>query len=769
MRYRTFFVYCLLTFPAIRAAAQSAVDSSDQAAQTVRASADPSARVAAPAHRPKIGLVLSGGGAKGLAHIGILKAIDSAGLKIDYITGTSMGSILGGLYAIGYSADSIEKITRRIDWDLLLSNQSSMRSVIMEEKSEYARYDIELPWVNHWFRFSTGVIEGQELWLKFSELFRPVYNIKDFSRFSIPFKCIATDISTGEAVVLDSGEIVSALRSSMAIPSIFTAVEYNGRKLVDGGVLRNFPVKDVRAMGADIVIGSNVSGPLRSSDQVTNALQVLLQVAFFREAEDTRTQVPLCNIYVHQSLDKFGMGTFGEANDIVDSGLEEGRRLYPRLKQLADSLDAIYGPQELIKNRLPKEAPVKISSYAINGLNHTSEAFFIQSMDLQTNHYYTATNLSRMVRRAFGTRYYNRVTYSLEPQPDGSSRIVFEAEENPLTFAKIGLNYNQFSGISAILNLTSRDFFTPTSRSMVALNIGQNFRVRAEHQQYFSRRANFAFTLGTQFDQFRITSYNDKFKEAGLYDQNYFKLDGRFSYSTNRDLALGVGQRFESVDYDPSITSSLEFKGRNDFMTGYFFIRSNTLDRPIYPRRGFKIEAEADHVFKQDPQVQYFASTTTRPDTSFSSHPYERLLFSYDQYSPLAHRYTLLTHLQGGLNLNYTHNIMNEFSIGGLTDNFHNQVTFAGLREGTFYSSSIAEILVGLRYQLFSNTFITGKANVLFNNFVTKSNFFITPDFLSGYALTFTYNFALGPLELSAMYCDQSRQVIGYLNIGIPF
>ena len=112
---------------------------------------------------------------------------------------------------------------------------------------------------------------------------------------------------------------------------------------------------------------------------------------------------------------------------------------------------------------------------------------------------------------------------------------------------------------------------------------------------------------------------------------------------------------------------------------------------------------------------------------------------------------------------------MNEFSIGGLTDNFHNQVTFAGLREGTFYSSSIAEILVGLRYQLFSNTFITGKANVLFNNFVTKSNFFITPDFLSGYALTFTYNFALGPLELSAMYCDQSRQVIGYLNIGIPF
>jgi NTE family protein len=729
-----------------------------------------SAYAQSSARRPGIGLTLSGGGAKGLAHIGILKAIDSAGLKINYITGTSMGSILGALYAVGYSADSIEKISRRIDWDLLLSNQSTMRSMIMEEKDEYSKYyDIELPWVNHWFRFATGVIEGQELWLKFAELFRPVYNIKDFHKFSIPFECVATDVSTGEALTLDSGEIVSAIRSSMAIPSLFTAVGYNGRKLVDGGVVRNFPVKNVRDMGADLVIGSNVSGALRTSEQVTNAIQVLLQVAFFREAEDTRKQIPLCNIYVHQPLEKFGMASFGEANAILDAGVEEGRRLYPVFKHLADSLNAIYGTQDIVKKRLPPEVPVKISSFEVKGLESTSEPFFIQSMGLEVNQYYSAQNLSRMVRRAFGTRYYNRITYSLEPRGD-SSRIAFEVTENPLTFAKIGLNYNQFSGISAIINLTSRDFFTPTSRSLVTLNIGQNFRMRAEHLQYFSRGGKYAFILGTQFDQFRITSYNSGFKEAGLYDQNYFKLDGKFSYSTNRDLSFGLGSRFEWIHYDPSITSSLEFKGRNDFMTGYFFIRHNTLDRPVYPRRGTKIEAEADYVFEQGPHAQYFASNTTRNDTSFSDKPYQRILFYLDRYSPLARRYTFLTHVQAGMNFNYVHNIMNEFSIGGLTGNFHNQVTFAGLREGTFYSSSLAELMVGLRYQLFSNTFITGKANVLFNNFISDNKtFFTTPDFLSGYALTFTYNFALGPLELSAMYCDQSKRVLGYVNIGIPF
>jgi len=719
--------------------------------------------------RPRIGLVLSGGGAKGLAHIGILKAIDSAGLKVDYITGTSMGSILGGLYAIGYSADSIEKITRRIDWDLLLSNQSSMRSMIMEEKDEYGKYDIELPWVGHWFRFSTGVIEGQELWLKFSELFRPVYNIKDFAHFSIPFKCIATDITSGEAVVLDTGEIVSALRASMAIPSVFTAVEYGGRKLVDGGVVRNFPVRDVRGMGADIVIGSDLSGPPRTPDQVTNALQVLLQVAFFREAADTRTEIPLCTIYVHQPLDKYGMGNFGEAPDIIEEGLKEGRRLYPRLKALADSLNAIYGPQEIVKDRLPSVNPVKISAFTVKGLQNTSQGFFIQSMNLENNHYYSAENLSRMVRRAFGTRYYNRITYSLAPQPDGTSRMDFEVEENPLTFAKIGLNYNQFSGISAILNLTSRDFFTPTSRDLVTVNIGQNFRMRAEHLQYFSRRANFTFTLAPQYDHFQITTYNNNYKEAGLYDQSYFRMDGHFGYSTNRNLTFGLGSRWEYIQYDPSITSSLDFKGDNSFLTSYFYISTNTLDRPVYPRHGFKLDVEADHVFEQTPRVQYFASSQTRNDTSFSAAPYQRFLVGLDQYIPLADRYTLQAHLQGGLNLHYRNNIMNEFSIGGLTDQFHNQVVFAGLREGTFYSASIAEGALSLRYQLFNNVLITGKANVLFNNFITKSNFFTTPDFLSGYALTFTYNFALGPLELSAMYCDQSRSVLGYLNIGIPF
>ena len=376
--------------------------------------------ITAQSKRPTIGVTLSGGGAKGLAHIGILKAIDSAGIKVDYITGTSMGSIIGGLYAAGYSADQLEKIARKADWSEVLSNQSSLRAIVMEEKNEYSKYAIELPWVNNGFRLPSGVVEGEELWLKFSELFFPVYNIKDFSKFSIPFKCVSADIETGEAVVSDSGEIVTAVRSSMAIPSLFTAIEHNGKRLIDGGVVRNFPVRDVKEMGADFVIGSRVSTGLLPKERVNNALQILMQIVFFKEAATSTEDIKLCDIYIHMPLLDYTAASFGRSHELLEYGLEQGRILYPQLKALADSLNKIYGEQYVPKDRLPKVDSILISEIQINGLKETTKDFFEHMMGFETGKYYSSVKLGRMVRRVFGTRYYNRIVYALEPLPDGT-------------------------------------------------------------------------------------------------------------------------------------------------------------------------------------------------------------------------------------------------------------------------------------------------------------------------------------------------------------
>ena len=204
---------------------------------------------------PKIGLVLSGGGAKGLAHIGVLKVLEEAGIRPDYITGTSMGSIIGGLYALGYSADDLSEMNVNADWEKLLSDRISLNKIVMEEKYESKRYLFKFPIRNYQFKLPSGLIEGQQLESFFGDMVWPLPEQKSFDDFPIPFHCMAVDMISGETIEFDSGNFAETIRASMSIPSIFAPKDIDTLLLVDGGVTKNFPVEEVRKMGADYVIG----------------------------------------------------------------------------------------------------------------------------------------------------------------------------------------------------------------------------------------------------------------------------------------------------------------------------------------------------------------------------------------------------------------------------------------------------------------------------------------------------------------------------------
>jgi len=724
--------------------------------------------------KPALGLTLSGGGAKGLAHIGILKAMDSAGLRVDYLTGTSMGSIIGSLYAIGYSGDSIAHLASNINWDILLTNQSSLRSIVMEEKSEYTRYAIELPWYNHKFHLPSGVLEAEELWLKFSEVLFPVYATKDFSKFSIPFKCIGTNIATGQAVVLEKGEIITAVRASMAIPSVFTAVDVDGQKLVDGGVVRNFPVRDVIDMGADYTIGIDVSSGLLAADKISNALQVLMQITFFKEAEDSKKEIPLCNLYIPMPLEDYSAGSFGRAKQIMDSGIIQGRKLYPRFKELADSLNAIYGSPPPPRKPLPNVDSVFISSCVVKGLKHTTQSFFLNSMNFHTGHYYTPMQLSAKIRKTFGTRYYDRIVYLLEPQPDGSAQIVFEAKENPLNTAKLGINYNSFSGISLIVNMTGRNFVVPNSRSLVTVDIGENFRARAEHLEYMGKRKDFAGILGVQYETFKITTYEsgNKYEQDGLYKSSYVKAEAKFQHSSDRNFTVGIGLRYENIGYNPVVPSLVDVSGHLGSLTGSFYVVRNTLDRTVYPSRGWKMDAVADLVFAQTGDLQLLQMGKVVLDTDTTNlikKQYQRISYNAEGYIPISSRLVLSSWFNAGINFSYSTLFLNSWAVGGLTQQFRNQVTFAGLPENSVFSGSVSTAGVGMRQLLFPNGFALAKANVGYFNFYDQSNAWVKGSWLSGYSLGFGYNSILGPLELSAMYADQTKALRIYVNIGFTF
>ncbi|MEO8770380.1 MAG: patatin-like phospholipase family protein [Ferruginibacter sp.] len=721
--------------------------------------------------RPKIGLTLSGGGAKGLAHIGILKAIDSVGLKIDYITGTSMGAIMGALYAIGYSGEQVEKISRKTDLDILLSNQVALRSLTIEEKDEYGKYAIELPYINRKLRLPGGLLDGQELSFKFSELFYPVHNIKDFNKFNIPFKCIASDITTGQAVVLDKGDIVTALKASMAIPTIFAPIEYDGNKLVDGGLTRNFPVRDVKEMGADIVIGSTVTSGLSSKEHLNSSLDILLQLAFFKEAEDYKTELPLCDICVKHPLEKYTMGSFSSAAKLIEVGNKDGQNMYAALKQLSDSLDKIYGPSGFKLNRLPKPDSVLITEYEIRGLQKTTKTFFLHSMDLRMNKRYAEPGISKYVRRVFSTRYYSSINYFLEPKPDGSAKIVFVVKENPSTYAKLGVQYNDFAGISVIANLTSRDLFARYSRSMATVSIGQNTHLKGEHLQYFGYKKNIAVIAKFQFESYKLNNYSNYIK-TGQYRQLNYLGEIRGEYSNNQSTLFGFSTHYERIQFKPLILTSYEVSGKNDFFTSLAFLKVNTLNKSLYPTRGVKINAEFGLVYNQDPKVKFVANgvpITNLDSLGISYDNYQKMFVSAEEYIPLSSKFTFYTMFQSGINFNYKQNLVNNFQIGGLTKTIRNQIVFAGLVETTISSPSVASLMIGLNYKVSKNIYIMAKTNALVNNFISRDHQIKFDNWISGHALTFAYNTPIGPLEISAMYSDQSGKVSTYVNFGVPF
>ena len=191
--------------------------------------------------RPKIGLVLSGGGAKGIAHIRVLQALDSLGIVPDFIAGTSMGSVVGGLYAAGYTGNEIDSIAKTLDWQQLMSNSVSLDEINIEEKDEFGRYIYELPMSGFKPKLPLGLIEGQHIEELLSRLFFHVNGISNFQQLPTPFLCVASDIVKGEPVVLNRGSLPQAIRASMSIPSVFAPVRIDNRLLVDGGVFNNPP------------------------------------------------------------------------------------------------------------------------------------------------------------------------------------------------------------------------------------------------------------------------------------------------------------------------------------------------------------------------------------------------------------------------------------------------------------------------------------------------------------------------------------------------
>lgn len=724
--------------------------------------------------RPKIGLVLSGGGAKGLSHIGILQAIDSAGLQIDYITGTSMGSVIGGLYAIGYSGNDIEKIAHDLNWGTLLSNKPDYKNISIEEKDEYAKYSVELGLEKLQPQIPSGLIESEELWLTLTQLFSPVYDTKDFSKFNIPFKCIATDLSTGNAVVHSQGEIVTAIRSSMAIPSIFTAVDFDSTKLVDGGIIRNFPVIDIKEMGADYVIGVNLFKGLPDITKLNNAMDIFYQITQYRDAEDLVKEKVLCDMIIEPPLDKYSAGSFGDANDIIEIGKEMGKLYYPFFKKLADSLNAIQYKKYDPNTRLPKSDKLVLDKITFIGIEKTNKELLQDKIGIEAGSSYSIEELNEGFRNAFSTRYYKNVYYQLTPTEKNHANLTCIVKEAPLTQAKVGISYLTFTGFAVIANLTARDLLFTKSRSMAKFAIGEYFRGFVQHRQAFGKKTNSYFNISYGYDHLPINLYDESNKRA-VYNINKSLLDLNFTKVFTINWSLTAGTNFKNVRYSPEVTpENISYKGNFTELYSYIRTESITINSPNFPTSGHDLLAEIGIDYNRSLNISSDTADTYIADISAKvkgTPELYRLRLKYITYKPLSIKSTFILKMEGAYCINSKDFILDNYFIGGVQYILNQQIPFAGINEGQIITSSTAIAMVGYQYNLVGHLLLLGRVNTSIYNYdnLWSTNSNKKEKWINGFSAGIGYDIGALPLEVTAMYSPEINAFYSNIKLGFIF
>lgn len=715
----------------------------------------------------KIGLTLSGGGAKGLAHIGILKAIDSAGLKIDYITGTSMGAVIGALYATGYSGKEIETIVENINWGSIFSNKPNYESLDILKKNNYNKFLFEISFNKRKFQFDAGMVESQELWLRLNELLFPVFKIKKFSELPIPFSCIATDISTGEVVVLNEGNLVKSIRASMAIPSLFTPVTIDERILVDGGIVRNFPIRDVIKMGATYTIGSDVAQDLTIKTNVNNPLDVLIRIAFLKDTKDFLEEKDLCDMYIKHDLPNLHSSSFSSTNDIIELGNELGNLMYPKFKSLADSLNA----KQVKKTKIDiKRSDLIFVNSFISRLNNPELLKSIEYLKLGRNKYYTVDSLIKTLRASFASNKYRKLSYSFIHIKGDSVDVELDIENRIPTTVSLGLNYNSFTKNSVLLNLTTSTLTNHESESQFTLNMGNNLRFKASHIQFLGAEKKWSAVIDAQIENIKLNTYNENVK-VGLYNKNYIASNVKLQSTTIPNYVYGTGIRFERLNYKPELVLGLQFDGVVQWFNNYFFIQQNSLNSRVLPNVGSKMEFEFGVLYNQAPNFQILENSKVIGDEGsigFKFNHYYYTNINYEFYKTISRSATVFTNLQLGINFNAKESILNSFLIGGINRSIRNQVTFVGLEEGTIVTSSVASILIGIRKEISHNLFISAKLNSLVYDIFTDS-IIDKPHMIYGGGPSMAYKTPLGLIEVTSMYSYPANRLHTYINIGIPF
>lgn len=383
--------------------------------------------------RPKIGLALGGGGAKGAAHIGVLKVLEELKIPVDCIAGTSMGAIVASLYASGMSAAEIEKVLTTVDWDDLFNDNPPRKDIDFRRKQEDLTYlsKISVGIKDGKVQIPKSIISGQKIGVFFETLMLPVAQIEDFDKLPIPLRAVAADLETGEMVLLGSGSLAAAARASMSVPGVFPPAEVNGRYLADGGIVRNLPVDVVRKMCADVVIAVDVGKPLPKRDELTGPFAIMNQMIDIMMKQNVQAQIDTLgekDVFIRPDLGTITSGDFKRGKEAADKGEQAARLKEKELRHysVTDEEYAVFAAGHHIK----EVATITVGSVKVEGLSRVSPEAVASKLEITPGSRLDAEKLQEDVGLIYGMGDFERVDLHIEPDGDKHDVILRPKEKS---------------------------------------------------------------------------------------------------------------------------------------------------------------------------------------------------------------------------------------------------------------------------------------------------------------------------------------------------
>ena len=668
---------------------------------------------------PKIGLSLSGGGAKGFAHIGVLKVLDSLGVKVDYISGTSMGAIVGGLYASGYTGKDIEKIVLETDFYNLISNQNNRAESSFFDKN-VDKYILKVPIKNGKVTLPSSISSGQKNIYLLKELFKNVANVNDFSKLPIPFMCVATNLESGTTKVFENGDISEAIMASSAFPSLMDPVKVGDSIYVDGAMTINFPSELLKKKGIDIVIGVDLNQGLSKKDNINSFVDILNQVIDFGIVKETQNQKKFTDVYIHPALGDLGVTSFDEKEKILKFGFDEAMKYVDFFNKL---------PKRKYENLRAPINPIysniyKIEDFELENSNIYEKSYILGKMGLKIPSVQTYGNINKMIDKLYATNNFKIIKYDIIQKDNKNVLKITVNEDNNRYFLKFGLHYDEVFKSSLLANLTVKRFLFRNSSISIDGVFGDKPRF---YVNYFIDNGYIPgfgiYASGMTFD---LKNSDGVIKEKWTW----FRNEAYIQSVWKDKFAIGGGISYDNFASNDYTTNTNNY---GNFLNPYIFLKGDNQDSKTFPKKGYytEIEAKMYNVFGNSSEKRAF-----------------QIKADIRGNFPITKWLTYRLNTFYGISINP----MNEFYqyyLGGIFDQkVGNFVRFSGYEFGQEKNNNVIQLSNSFQFNPYKNYYIITNLSVanLFDNFDEAK--FIKVNY-SSVGLTAGYDSPFGQIKLN--------------------